>query len=83
MESHAPVAALAVMFGRSVEFVRDRVKAGEFGPRCVVLGGEVRVPASGVAFFADSHQAPTVEEFRARNEAELRRKLRGRQLLAA
>ncbi len=74
---HYTAQEIAVLIRKSDRFVKDKIKAGEFGERVYLVGGVYIVPASAVNDFLDHHQlnAPGVK---ARNVGELRRKFEER-----
>ncbi|NBV25067.1 MAG: DNA-binding protein [Proteobacteria bacterium] len=52
------VRQVAARLGFSPRWVRDRIKAGDFGARVFAFNGDVRVPARAVQEFMDRHQVP-------------------------
>jgi hypothetical protein len=74
VEDHAPLSALAVLVGCSVDYLGRHLEM--FGPRVVRLSGEYRVPASAAHYFLEQHPARQREEYRARSAADLAERLR-------
>ena len=74
VEMHYSVAEVALLLRFTPQWVRERAKAGAFG-RCFDIDGDIRVPASGVNEFLESHPLGAPPGVKARNEGELRRKL--------
>lgn len=54
------LAEIAQRIPKSGDFWRAELKAGKFGGRCVSIGGEYFVPASGVAQYLDEHRLGAV-----------------------
>lgn len=74
------IAKLAFMYEFSEGTIRTWVKAGKFGaiedPDFVLdIDGDIRVSNLGCTFFEMNHPLKYNEEIRARNAAELRRRL--------
>jgi len=67
---------LALLLQFSTKWVWAKIKAGEFGPGCILIGDDYRVPASGVNAFLERYHLRPAEPVVARNEQELRRKLK-------
>lgn len=59
-ELYFSLAEIAERIPKTDQFWRAEFKAGAFGPleRCLQVGGEYFVPASGVAYYLDSHKIP-------------------------
>lgn len=74
-ELHFSIGQVGLIFGMGDTWVRERVNAGDFG-EVLDLNGSVRIPASGIKDYADSHKRVYSIEIKARNKGELRRKMR-------
>ncbi len=58
------VRQVAALLDFSPGWVRDRIKAGEFGPAVFSFRGDVRVSARAVNEFVSRHQAPVTADAR-------------------
>lgn len=77
LEMYYKVGDLAALLRFSVQWVRDKIKAGEFGDQVHLVDGEFLVPASAVNTFLERHRYQYSDGIKARNRAELMRKFRG------
>lgn len=86
IELYYSVAELSFLLRFSDVTIRRRIKAGDFSPPDSATGqpdlsnikdisGDIRVPASGVNWFLDRHPLRYDAGIKARNTAELRRKM--------
>ena len=77
-ELYFSVPELSMLLKRSEDWVRKQVKASEFGPlgNILSLDGDLRIPASGVNFFTERHTLEYDPGIKARNLAELRRRMK-------
>lgn len=86
VELYYSVSELAFLLRFSDTTIRKRIKAGDFSPpgedhkpdfsNVIDIDGDLRVPASGVNWFLDQHPLKYDSGIRARNAAELRRKMK-------
>ncbi len=77
VELYYSVRELAFLLRFSETTIRKWIREDQFGPkeRILDVAGDIRVPASGVQAFAESHAFVYDHGVKARNKAELRRKL--------
>jgi hypothetical protein len=88
VELYYSVAELSLLLRFSEKKVREWVKEGKFSSKgddgapdfsnIVEIAGELRVPASGVSLFLENHRLVYDMGVKARNRAELKRKLQSR-----
>lgn len=84
-EKYYTVSELAWTYGYSDWTIRQWIRQGQFGPpeRLLIIGKDLRVPASGAVFFEDNHRNIHVAARNAANAVkgrtlgEARRKARG------
>lgn len=75
VEAYYSPSRLSLLLDYSTKWIWTKIKAGEFGPECVMIGDDYRVPASGVNAFLARHHLKSPEPILARTVGELRRKL--------
>lgn len=75
-EMYYSIGQVALAFQMSERWVRDRINAGDFGAGVLDLNGDIRIPASGLNDYANQHKRVYSEPIKARNRAELLRKVR-------
>lgn len=77
IERHYKLTDMELLHGFTDRFYRDKLKAGAMGPcdRCLFIGETILVPASGWAAFLLSHPHKPDLGTKARNRAELQRKV--------
>lgn len=76
VEAYYKVGHLSALLQFSDSWVRQQIKAGAFGDQVLRVDGEFLVPASAVNAFLAAHQFVYSDGIKARNRAELQRKLR-------
>lgn len=74
VEKYYSVGEVALLLGFSEKWVRTKISSGVF-PGTVDCEGDIRVPASDVNAYLDSHRVFEPTPISARSEGELRRKL--------
>lgn len=79
---HYTVGELACLLRFSEQWVRERIKAGDFGDQVLNIRGDLRVPASAVNAFLARWSSPAVG-VAGRSAGELLRRLREREEAAA
>lgn len=86
VEKYYSVKELCFVLGFCAKTIREWIRAGEFSPpgpdgvkdlsNILVIGADIRVPASGVLYFTSRHVVKNNSlGIPARNKGELRRKL--------
>lgn len=75
VEMHYTTTELSCLLRRSPRWVTDKIKAGEFGDGVYLVDGDYLVRASAVNSFLGSRVFSYDRGVRARNGAELRRRL--------
>lgn len=73
VEMHYTTQEIATLIRKCDRYVRDKIKAGEFGPDVFLVDGEYVAAASGVNAFLEKHRLPS-PGIKARNQGEYRRK---------
>lgn len=73
VEMHYTVPEICLLIRKASNYVRRKIKAGEFGA-AFFIDGDYIVPASGVNLFLQRHRLEAIG-VKARSEGELRRKL--------
>jgi hypothetical protein len=81
VEMHYTVQEIATLIRKCDRYVRDRIKRGDFGPDSFYIDGDYVVAASAVNAWLEKFRLLPVG-VKARNEAELRRKLAAAQAAA-
>lgn len=74
---HYTATQIALLIQKSPRYVKDRMKAGDFGRDIFLFGGEFVTTASAVNDFMERHRFPTTG-IPARTEGEYRRKVTSR-----
>lgn len=74
VEMHYTVPEICLLIRKAANYVRRKIKAGDFGT-AFFIDGDYIVPASGVNAFLQRHKLGSALGVKARSEGELRRKV--------